>query len=57
MARLRLANVRVHSETLAQAALTPQLLTPLQAFGSRRPTASCLQNASAYTSVPVIQDS
>ena len=34
-----------------------QLLTPLQAFGSRRPTASCLQNASAYTSVPVIQDS
>ena len=27
------------------------LLTRLQAFGSRRPTASCLQNASAYTSV------
>lgn len=26
-------------------------------LGSRRPTASCLQNASAYTSVPVIQHS
>ena len=32
-------------------------LAPLRASGSRSPTASCLQNASAYTSVPIIQGS
>ena len=32
-------------------------LAQLRASGSRSPTASCLQNASAYTSVPIIQGS
>jgi len=44
-------------QNAGQAALSLALLAARQALGSRSPTASCLQNVSLYTSVPVIQGS